>query len=66
MVWIPKISKRKIKEVGDVVLTSVMHENSIGTMTPDTLVKIIDKDDQYGYSIEDFAGHIIREIGWKI
>ena len=35
-------------------------------MTPDTLVKIIDKDDQYGYSIEDFAGHIIREIGWKI
>ena len=24
MVWIPKISKRKIKEVGDVVLTSVM------------------------------------------
>ena len=48
------------------VKTTIQHECLVGILESGTNVKITDIDDIRGYTISDFDGHVISEIGWII
>ena len=52
-------------KIGDIVKTTVKHENFAGYFEKGTIVKVIDITDR-GYDIEDEEGNRIIEIGWII
>ena len=66
MGWVNKLIDKDRKFVGDVVKTTIQHECLVGILESGTTVKIIDIDDVRGYTIYDFEGHVISEIGWII
>ena len=66
MGWVNKLIDKNKKSIGDVVKTTIQYECLVGILESGTNVKITDIDDMRGYTISDFDGHIISEIGWII
>lgn len=57
--------KKNSIEIGDIVQTTVIHENFAGYFEIGTAVKVINIGPR-GYDIQDKDGNRITEIGWTI
>lgn len=60
-----KFSERKCN-LGDLVKTTKIHINMCGYFEIGTKVEIVAIDPIRGYTIRDFEGNTVSEIGWII
>lgn len=52
--------------LGDLVKTTKIHTSMLGYFEIGTKVEIVDIDPIRGYTIRDFEGNTVSEIGWVI
>ena len=57
--------KNNTHEIGNWVVTTIVHDSMTGKFTKGSRVKITDIGER-GYSIEDENGNRVVEIGWVI